>query len=112
VRFFSTELKIKKAKLRGVESNGMLCSATELGLAEESEGLLELPSSAPTGEDIRQYLKLDDVLIDVDLTPNRGDCLSVAGPRSRNRRSDENGNCLLQQIDSVPQVFRMFFKVE
>jgi phenylalanyl-tRNA synthetase beta chain len=75
----STDLKIKKAKLRGVESNGMLCSATELGLAEESEGLLELPVAAPTGADIRQYLQLDDVLIDVDLTPNRGDCLSVAG---------------------------------
>lgn len=75
----SAELKIKKAKLRGVESNGMLCSATELGLAEESDGLLELPSDAPTGADIRQYLQLDDVVIDVDLTPNRGDCLSVAG---------------------------------
>src|SRR5688500_9440091 len=75
----STELKIKKAKLRGVESNGMLCSATELGLAEQSDGLLELPDTAPTGTDIRQYLQLDDVVIDVDLTPNRGDCLSVAG---------------------------------
>ncbi len=75
----STELKIKKAKLRGIESNGMLCSATELGLAEESEGLLELPAAAPAGTDIREYLQLDDVLVDVDLTPNRGDCLSIAG---------------------------------
>jgi phenylalanyl-tRNA synthetase beta chain len=75
----SAELTIKKAKLRGVESNGMLCSATELGLAEVSDGLLELPANAPTGEDIRQYLQLDDVVIEVDLTPNRGDCLSIAG---------------------------------
>lgn len=75
----SPEFKIKKAKLRGVESNGMLCSATELGMAEESEGLLELPADAPVGTDIRAYLQLDDTLIEVDLTPNRGDCLSIAG---------------------------------
>jgi len=73
------EFTIKKAKLRGVESHGMLCSATELGMAEESDGLLELPASAPLGMDVREYLQLDDTLIEVDLTPNRGDCLSVAG---------------------------------
>lgn len=73
------EFKIKKAKLRGVESNGMLCSAAELGMAEESEGLLELPADAPVGTDMRAYLQLDDTLIEVDLTPNRGDCLSIAG---------------------------------
>ncbi len=73
------DFKIKKAKLRGVESNGMLCAAAELGLAEQSEGLLELPQNAPIGEDIRAYLALDDVAIEVDLTPNRGDCLGVAG---------------------------------
>jgi len=70
---------IKKAKLRGVESFGMLCSAEELGMAETAEGLLELPADAPVGVDIRDYLKLDDQLIEVDLTPNRGDCLSIAG---------------------------------
>lgn len=70
---------IKKAKLRGVESHGMLCSAEELGMAETADGLLELPADAPVGSDIRDYLKLDDQLIDVDLTPNRGDCLSIAG---------------------------------
>lgn len=75
----SPEFKIKKAKLRGVESNGMLCSASELGMAEESEGLLELPHDAPVGADVREWLQLDDTLIEVDLTPNRGDCLSVAG---------------------------------
>ena len=71
--------KITKAKLRGVESHGMLCSAVELGIAEEAAGLLELPGDAPLGEDVRRYLVLDDVSIEVDLTPNRGDCLGVAG---------------------------------
>ena len=70
---------IKKAKLRGVESRGMLCSEEEMGIAEFSEGLMELPADAPVGQDLRVYLGLDDVGIDIDLTPNRGDCLSVAG---------------------------------
>ena len=72
-------LKIKKAKLRGVESRGMLCSAKELGMAEASEGLMSLPPDAPVGTDIRQYLKLDDHTLELGLTPNRGDCLSIAG---------------------------------
>ena len=73
------DFKIKKAKLRGVESFGMLCSASELQISEENAGLLELAADAPVGEDIRSYLNLDDASIEVDLTPNRGDCLSVAG---------------------------------
>lgn len=73
------DFKIKKAKLRGVESFGMLCAEAELGLAESSDGLMELPEDAPVGQDIRVYLNLNDCIIDVDLTPNRGDCLSVAG---------------------------------
>jgi len=72
-------LKIKKAKLRGVESHGMLCSASELKIAEISDGILELPGDAPTGTGIYEYLALDDNLIEIDLTPNRGDCLSLAG---------------------------------
>ena len=72
-------LKIKKAKLRGVESSGMLCSAKELSLAEQAEGLLTLPDNAPVGESIVQYLQLDDHSIELGLTPNRGDCLSVKG---------------------------------
>ncbi|WJW76733.1 phenylalanine--tRNA ligase subunit beta [Thiohalobacter sp. IOR34] len=72
-------LKIKKAKLRGVESFGMLCSARELGLSEDHAGLMALPADAPVGEDLRSWLDLDDALIEVDLTPNRGDCLSIAG---------------------------------
>ncbi|WP_448216570.1 phenylalanine--tRNA ligase subunit beta [Endozoicomonas sp. 2B-B] len=71
--------KIKKAKLRGVESFGMLCAEEELGMAESSDGLMELPADATVGQDIREYLNLDDRIIDVDLTPNRGDCLSIAG---------------------------------
>ena len=72
-------LKIKKSKLRGVESNGMLCSAKELGLAETAEGLLPLGSDAKPGQSIRDYLKLDDVAIELGLTPNRGDCLGIEG---------------------------------
>ncbi len=73
------DMKIKKAKLRGVPSHGMLCSAQELGLAESSEGLMSLPLDAPIGEDIRRYLQLEDVSIEIDLTPNRGDCLGIEG---------------------------------
>ncbi|KMM79202.1 phenylalanine--tRNA ligase subunit beta [Pseudomonas deceptionensis] len=73
------DFKIKKAKLRGVESNGMLCSQAELQVGEGNDGLMELPGDAPVGEDIRAYLDLDDASIEVDLTPNRGDCLSLAG---------------------------------
>ncbi|MFJ4143167.1 phenylalanine--tRNA ligase subunit beta [Pseudomonas sp. NPDC089734] len=73
------DFKIKKAKLRGVESNGMLCSAAELQAGEGNDGLMELAADAPVGQDIRVYLELDDASIEVDLTPNRGDCLSVAG---------------------------------
>nr|BAL52427.1 phenylalanyl-tRNA synthetase beta chain [uncultured Gammaproteobacteria bacterium]BAL54517.1 phenylalanyl-tRNA synthetase beta chain [uncultured Gammaproteobacteria bacterium] len=72
-------LKIQRSKLRGVESLGMLCSAKELGIFEAAEGLWELPQEAPVGEDLRAWLKLDDAVIEVDLTPNRADCLSVEG---------------------------------
>ncbi len=71
--------KIKKAKLRGQQSMGMICSAAELGLAESSDGIMPLPADAPVGEDFRDYLSLDDHIIDVDLTPDRGDCRSIAG---------------------------------
>ncbi len=73
------DFRIKKAKLRGVESFGMLCSARELGLSEDHAGLMELPADAPVGEDLRAWLQLDDAIFDVDLTPNRADCLSIAG---------------------------------
>lgn len=73
------DMKIKEAKLRGVASSGMLCGASELGLEDIVDGLLVLPEDAPLGEDFRQYLNLDDAIIEVDLTPNRGDCLSING---------------------------------
>src|SRR5574343_324555 len=70
---------IKAAKLRSVESFGMLCSAKELGISEESSGLLVLPADAPVGTDLREYLALDDTLFTIKLTPNRADCLSLTG---------------------------------
>ncbi|WP_348945749.1 phenylalanine--tRNA ligase subunit beta [Chitinibacter sp. FCG-7] len=73
------DFKIKKAKVRGVESMGMLCAEQEIGLAEESSGLLILPADAPVGMPIREYLHLDDRLMTLKLTPNRCDCLSIRG---------------------------------
>ena len=72
-------IKIKKAKLRGVESQGMLCSGAELNLSEDHDGLLALASDAPVGTPIEDYLDLNDHLIEIGLTPNRADCLSIAG---------------------------------
>lgn len=77
------DFKIKNAKLRGVASSGMLCSAKELGINPDASGLYELPASgdnaAPVGEDIRSYLNLNDTVYTIKLTPNRADCLSVRG---------------------------------
>jgi phenylalanyl-tRNA synthetase beta chain len=73
------DFKIKLAKVRGVASSGMLCSAKELGLAADASGLLVLPADAPVGENIRRYLDLDDRLLTLKLTPNRADCLSLTG---------------------------------
>ncbi len=72
-------LKIKSAKLRGIESQGMICSVAELALAETSTGIMELPEDAPIGEELRTWMHLDDTMIDMHVTPNRGDCLSIAG---------------------------------
>jgi phenylalanyl-tRNA synthetase beta chain len=71
--------KIKVGKLRGVESQGMLCSAKELKIADDNGGLLELPADAPLGQNIREYLNLDDTLMTLKLTPNLAHCLSVYG---------------------------------
>jgi phenylalanyl-tRNA synthetase beta chain len=73
------DFKIKRAKLRGVESQGMLCAEQELGLSDASDGLMELAADAPVGTDIRNYLQLDDKVIEIGLTPNRADCLGVVG---------------------------------
>ena len=71
--------QIKAATMRGVESQGMLCSARELGLSEDHSGLLELPAGAPVGGDVRSLLQLDDRVLEIKLTPNKADCLSVLG---------------------------------
>ena len=73
------DFKIKPAKLRGVPSQGMLCSAKELGLAETSDGLLPLPADSRPGQDVRELLALDDAPIEIELTPNRGECLGMEG---------------------------------
>ena len=70
---------IAAAKLRGVDSFGMLCSAKELGLADTSEGIVELAADAPLGQDLRAYMQLDDELLELNVTPNRGDAMSVLG---------------------------------
>src|SRR5579883_435510 len=75
----ANKTKIKTSELRGVTSQGMLCSAVELGLSEQGEGLLQLPHEAKLGENIWEYLKLTDFVMDVSITPNRGDCLSIKG---------------------------------
>jgi len=72
-------VKLRKSKIRGVVSNGMLCSAVELGLGDESDGIIRLPGDAPVGESLASYLKLPDAVFDLNLTPNRGDCFSVLG---------------------------------
>lgn len=72
-------IEIKLAKVRGVESHGMLCSAKELGLSEEASGLLELPADAEIGQSVRDLLDLDDRVLTTKPTPNRGDCLSALG---------------------------------
>lgn len=72
-------LQIKETKLRGELSQGMLCSVSELGLAEQSDGIMELDADAPVGTDLRDYLSLEDKVLDIDLTPNRADCFSVLG---------------------------------
>ena len=72
-------LAIKRTKIRGVESNGMLCSARELGLGDEHDGIMELPASLALDVDVRKALDLDDTVLEVNATPNRGDCMSVFG---------------------------------
>ncbi|WP_313088945.1 phenylalanine--tRNA ligase subunit beta [Pseudomonas sp.] len=90
------DFKIKKAKLRGIESNGMLCSETELQVGTDDSGLMELAGDAPVGTDFRVYLGLDDASIEIGLTPNRGDCLSIAG------LAREIGAIYGAEVDAVP----------
>ncbi len=95
------DFKIKKSKLRGELSFGMLCSEKELGLAEDADGLLELSPDALVGLDIREYLALNDSIIEVDLTPNRADCLSVEGI-AREVAVLNRIEWTMTKVDSVP----------
>lgn len=93
--------KIKKAKVRGVESFGMLCSAKEVGIAEDTDGLLELAAGAPVGTSIREYLDLDDHTYTIKLTPNRSDCLSLNGI-AREVKAITGAEITTQSIKAVP----------
>jgi phenylalanyl-tRNA synthetase beta chain len=91
---------IKSTKLRGLESNGMLCSARELGLGTEQDGIMELPDSLKAGEDLRAALDLDDAMLEVNATPNRGDCMSVLGI-ARDYAAAQERRYLAARVDSV-----------
>ena len=95
------DFKIKKSKLRGVESFGMLCAETELGMADSSDGLMELSADATAGMDIREYLQLNDQAIEIELTPNRSDCLSVQGVA---REVATLNNCDMTPVEISAQV--------
>jgi phenylalanyl-tRNA synthetase beta chain len=95
------DITIRKSRLRGVESHGMLCSARELGLGDAPQGLMELPPETRTGEDISDVLGLDDTLIDIDLTPNRGDCLGIEGI-AREVGALTRSPVTVVEIDEVP----------
>lgn len=103
-------LTLKKSKLRGIESQGMLCSAKELGLAEHSDGLMPLPANSPPGQNVRELLGLDDAIIEIELTPNRGDCLGMEGIA---REVAALNRCHFQPlpVDPVPAVLDDVFPV-
>lgn len=105
------DFKIKKAKLRGVESFGMLCSERELGLSDNHEGLMELPLEAANGMDIVEYLTLDDTCIEVDLTPNRGDCLGIKGI-ARETGLLNNMDLKVSQVTAVKSSIEDIFPVQ
>jgi len=93
--------RLKKTRLRGVQSMGMLCSAAELGLSDDKGGIIELSANAPTGTDLLDWLELDDSIIDVDLTPDRGDCLSIRGI-ARDLCAKNDLPMGLREINEVP----------
>jgi phenylalanyl-tRNA synthetase beta chain len=103
--------KIRKAKLRDVESHGMLCSPDELSLGEDHDGIIELDTELVPGTDLREALALDDRTIDLDLTPNRGDCLGIRG-LAREVGVLNNIAVTEPEIPSVPAVTKETFKVE
>jgi phenylalanyl-tRNA synthetase beta chain len=103
-------MEIRKAKLRGVESSGMLCSAREIGLDEDASGLLDLPPELTTGQDLVLALGLDDTIFEVNLTPNRGDCMSVAGV-AREAAAARSTALMAPQIEPVKATIDATFPV-
>jgi len=104
------DVVIKRAKLRGQESNGMLCSARELGLGEEHAGILELPDSLKLNQELRVALDLDDVTLEVNATPNRGDCMSVFGI-ARDYAAAQERRYLTARVAAVPAAATLTFPV-
>lgn len=119
--------KIKKVKLRGQPSCGMLCSGSELGLEEKSDGIMELSKEAPIGQDLRTYMNLNDNMLDIDLTPNRADCLSHMGIAREiaainnlslneigisniDARIDESVNVCIDETDACPHYYGRIIK--
>ena len=92
-------VELRQAEIRGVVSNGMLCSAIELGLGDESDGIISLPADAPAGMALTKFLALPDAVIDLDLTPNRGDCFSVLGVA---REVSAKTGCELKNSEVTP----------
>jgi phenylalanyl-tRNA synthetase beta chain len=104
-------MAISKAKLRGVESHGMLCSARELGLSEDSTGLMELPADLTVGLALSDALELDDTVLEINLTPNRGDCLSHLGV-AREAAALTGGTLSGPELHAVPAQITDVFPVE
>jgi phenylalanyl-tRNA synthetase beta chain len=104
------DVRIKRTKLRGLESNGMLCSARELGLGESQDGILELPEHLKLNTQLREALELDDVMLEVNATPNRGDCMSVFGI-ARDYTAAQQRRYLTYQARTIESVSDELFSV-
>ena len=101
---------LKRAKIRGIESNGMLCSARELQLGEDHDGIIELPSDAPVGRPASEVLALEGPVIDIDITPNRSDCFGVVGI-ARELAAAELGQLRSRDTSPVPSQFDSTLKI-
>lgn len=100
------DFKIKKSKIRGIESCGMCCSKAELGLGTESDGIIILPTDAPIGKEYKEYVGLNDVVFELEITPNRPDCLSHIGIAREiaayyGRKVKYPSSQIMESIDSV-----------
>ncbi len=103
--------KLKRSRIRGVESNGMLCSARELRLGDDADGIVRLPDDAPVGASLAEYLALPDHVMDIDLTPNRGDCFSILG-MARDIAALTGVTLKERHVDAVPAAIKDAYPVE